>query len=541
MAKKILVTCALPYANGSIHIGHLLEHIQADIFVRYKKMMNNKVWFICADDSHGTAITIKANEKNVSEKFLISKVLKEHKKDFNNFDISYDIYYSTHSKENLFFVKKAFFSLQKKGLIKKKIIRQFFDEKKNMFLSDRHIYGSCPFCKSSKEYGDNCSSCGAFYSITDLLNPISFFSGKTPILKKTVHLFFDVSYFKNMLKKWIYSNVFNKKILKKVLEWFKIGLKDWNISRDYPYFGFKIPGFKKKYFYVWLDATIGYVSTFKKLSKKYDLNFKEFWNKNSKTKLYHFIGKDIVNFHSIFWPSLLDAMSLRKPTKIYVHGHVKVNDKKISKSKKNYVINAKKWIKYFDSDSLRYYYASKLSNSIEDVNINGKDFTYNINSGLVNKIINLASRNAKLINKYFDGMLSKNLYSIKEYNSFLLKFNKIKIFFKKLEYRKIIIEILKIADFANFYINKKSPWIFLKKNDLLYVQNICSMGINFFRIIMTYMKPILPKLSKKVEDFLGIELNFNNVKVPLLNHKISNIKILYKRVSIKDFNKLLKK
>ncbi|WP_343154857.1 methionine--tRNA ligase [Buchnera aphidicola (Pseudoregma panicola)] len=541
MKKKILITCAFPYANGSIHIGHLLEHIQADILVRYKKMMNYKVWFICADDAHGTAITIKANENNVSEEYLISQVLKEHKKDLFDFDILYNKYYSTHSKENLFFVKKAFNCLKKKRLIKIKTIKQFYDNSKNIFLSDRYVYGSCPFCKSYKEYGDNCSSCGAFYSVTDLIDPISVFSKKKPVLKKTVHLFFNISHFKNILKKWIFSNVFNEKILKKVLEWLKIGLKDWNISRDDPYFGFKIPGFKKKYFYVWLDATIGYISTFKKLSKDLNLNFKEFWCKKSNTKLYHFIGKDIIHFHSIFWPSLLDAMSFRKPTKIYVHGYVKINDKKLSKSK-NYIISAKKWLKYFDSDSLRYYYASKISNGIEDVNINAKDFVYKINSGLVNKIVNLGFRNFKLINKYFDGMLAKNLENISEYNNFLLKFKKVNIFFKDLKYKSVIIEILKIADFANYYINNKSPWSFIKKNtNLLYVQKVCSMGINFFKIIMTYMKPILPKLSKKVEFFLNSKLSFESLKSPLLNHKISNIKILYKRVSMKDFNKLLKK
>ncbi|WP_343184114.1 methionine--tRNA ligase [Buchnera aphidicola (Ceratovacuna keduensis)] len=541
MKKKILITCAFPYANGSIHIGHLLEHIQADILVRYKRMTNHEVWFICADDAHGTAITIKANENNISEEHLICKILKEHKRDLYNFDIIYNKYYSTHSKENLFFVKKAFFCLKKKKLINKKNIKQFYDNTKNIFLSDRYVYGSCPFCKSFKEYGDNCSSCGAFYSVTDLLNPISSFSKKTPILKKTVHLFFNISSFKNILKKWIFSDVFNNKILKKVLEWFNIGLKDWNISRDHPYFGFEIPGFKKKYFYVWLDATIGYISTFKKLSKDCNLNFEEFWNKKSNTKLYHFIGKDIVHFHSIFWPSLLHAMSFRKPTKIYVHGYVKINNKKLSKSK-NYIISAKKWLKYFDSDSLRYYYASKISNGIEDININAEDFVYKINSGLVNKIINLALRNSKLINKYFDGMLSKNLENMSEYNNFLLKFKKIDVFFKHLKYKNIIIEILKISNFANSYINKKSPWSFVKKDsNLLYVQNVCSIGINFFRIIMTYMKPILPKLSKKVELFLNSKLSFKNLKFPLLNHRIYNMKILYKRVSIKNFNKLFKK
>ncbi|WP_343190020.1 methionine--tRNA ligase [Buchnera aphidicola (Astegopteryx bambusae)] len=543
MKDKILVTCAFPYSNGPIHIGHLLEHIQADILVRYNRMKNNKIWFICADDAHGTAITLKARKNNVSEKFLIKNILKEHKQDFINFNISYDKYYSTHSKENLYLVKKIFYILKKNKLIKKKIIKQFYDNYKKIFLPDRYVFGSCPVCNSNKEYGDNCSSCGAFYSVNDLINPMSIFSKKTPILKETEHLFFNISYFKKILKKWIFSDVFSNNVYKKVLEWFNIGLKDWNISRDYPYFGFKIPGFKKKYFYVWFDASIGYISTFKKLSlEKSEINFSEFWDKNSNTKLYNFIGKDIIYFHSIFWPSILSAINFRKPTKIYVHGHVKLNDKKFSKSN-NYIISAKKWLKHFDSDSLRYYYASKISNSIDDINISANDFINNVNSGLVNKIVNLASRNAKLINKYFDGMLSKKMNDsyIKEYNNFLNKFNKINYFFENVEYKNIIIEILKISDFANLYISKKAPWNFVNNNNLSYVQNVCSMGINFFIVIMTYIKPIIPDLSNKVEDFLNMSLTFENIKFPLLNHKISNVKILYKKILIKDFEKLLKK
>ncbi|WP_428994248.1 methionine--tRNA ligase [Buchnera aphidicola] len=538
MKKKNLVTCALPYANGPIHIGHLLEHIQADIFVRYKRMIGEKVFFICADDAHGTAIMLKAEEKKISEKILIKKILEDHKKDFFNFNIIYDNYHSTHSKENLFFVKKAFYLLNKKKLIYIKKINQFYDIKKKMFLSDRYIKGTCPNCNCKNQYGDNCSLCGSFYSVMDLLSPKSAISKSDLVLKDTTNIFFNLSYFEKILKKWIVSGVLDNAISKKVMEWFENGLKHWCISRDHPYFGFKIPGFKKKYFYVWLDAPIGYISTFKNLTNKNSkISFNEFWKKNSKNKLYHFIGKDIIYFHSIFWPALLDVMSFRKPTKIYVHGHVNINGKKISKSK-NSVITAKKWLKNFNSDSLRYYYASKISKNSQDININAYDFFNKINSGLVNNVVNLAMRNASFINKYFDGMLSKKIYDIKNYKSFILKTNKIDFFFKNMQYKDVINEILKISSFANFYINKKSPWVFIKNvNKFNYVQNVCSLGINFFRIIMIYLKPIVPSLSHKVEFFLNTKLNFKNIKRPLINHKISNIKILYKKIFIEDCKK----
>ncbi|WP_343189165.1 methionine--tRNA ligase [Buchnera aphidicola (Chaitoregma tattakana)] len=538
MKKKILVTCALPYANGPIHIGHLLEHIQADIFVRYQKMKKNDVWFICADDAHGTAIMLKAQEKNISEEFLIKTVLEDHKKDFYNFDISHDIYHSTHSKENLRFVLKVFDILKTKKMISEKFVNQFFDESSKMFLPDRYINGTCPVCNSSSEFGDSCTSCGSFYSVLELINPISVVSGNVPILKRTLQVFFNISLFENKIKKMLLSNVLEKDVSKKVVEWFEIGLRDWNISRDYPYFGFKIPGYKKKYFYVWLDAPIGYISTFKKLCSERNINFNEFWDENSNTKLYHFIGKDIIYFHSIFWPAILNAISFRKPTKIYVHGYVKINDRKMSKSTKH-LITAKNWYKNFDSDSLRYYYASKISNNIEDININAKDFVNSINSGLVNKIINLATRNASFINKYFHGMLYKKASNILEYRNFLNKFNKINLFFKNMKYRDVISEILKISNFANSYINDKAPWRFIQYKNMNYVQDVCSTGINFFRIIMTYMKPILPKLSNRVEYFLNSKLDFKNLAQPLFDHKINNVKFLYKRVKIKDFYKLI--
>ncbi|CAL4326172.1 methionine--tRNA ligase [Buchnera aphidicola] len=538
--RKILVTCALPYANGSIHIGHMLEHIQADIWVRYQRMRGHEVWFVSADDAHGTAIMLKSKNLGISSNQLIKNVKKEHQIDFVNFNISYDNYHSTHSIENLSLLRKIFVCLNQKGFIHEKIISQFYDNVKKIFLPDRFIKGTCPVCKSENQYGDNCEECSSIYEPIDLINPKSAISGKKPILKNTKHLYFDLTFFSNFLKKWIYSGVLENSVIKKTEEWLKIGLKPWGISRDAPYFGFKIPKFSDKYFYVWLDAPIGYISAFKNLCfKNKKLNFHEFWNEKSNYELYHFIGKDIIYFHTLFWPSILEAVSLRKPNGIFVHGYLTMNGLKLSKSRGS-LITASDWIKHLDSDSLRYYYASKLSNNINDIEMNLEDFLYKINSDIVNKLVNLASRNASFINKYFNGYLSNELHNNKLYQYFIDVSGKIENFLENREFSCVIRESMKLIDMANQYINEKKPWkIEIKEKNMKELQNICTMGINLFRLVMIFLKPILPDLAIKTESFLMSDLTWKNIKNPLLSHKINKFTQLYKRISSEKISQLM--
>lgn len=538
--RKILVTCALPYANGSIHIGHMLEHIQADIWVRYQRMCGNEVWFVSADDAHGTAIMLKSQDLKISSHTLIKNVRKEHKIDFLNFNISHDNYYSTHSLENLYLLRNIFKSLNQKGLIQEKNISQFYDNIKNIFLPDRFIKGTCPVCYAKNQYGDFCEICSAIYEPIDLIDPISVMSGTKPILKNTKNLYFNLPIFNKMLKNWINSGVLDNVVIKKTEEWFKIGLKSWCISRDAPYFGFKIPNYQNKYFYVWLDAPIGYISAFKNLCfKNKHLNFNDLWDQKSNYELYHFIGKDIIYFHTLFWPAILEASSFRKPNKIFVHGYLTMNGLKLSKSKGS-VIKASDWIKCFDSDSLRYYYASKLSNKIDDIEMNLEDFVQKINSDIVNKLVNLASRNASFINKYFNGYLSNELNDIQLYNAFVNSSIDIKKFFENRQFSFVVKESMKLLDIANQYINKKKPWaIIINKNNLIELQKICTIGINFFRIVMIFLKPILPDLAYKTELFLVIKLNWKNINSPLLSHKINKFSLLYKRIKFEQINKLM--
>ncbi|QCI16944.1 methionine--tRNA ligase [Buchnera aphidicola (Aphis helianthi)] len=539
--RKILVTCALPYANGPIHIGHMLEHIQADIWVRYQRMRGHEVWFVSSDDAHGTAIMLRSKDLNISEKQLIRNIHKEHKTDFMNFNISYDNYHTTHSIENLFLLRKIFSSLNNKNLLNKKTIFQFYDNKEKIFLPDRFIKGTCPICYTENQYGDTCEICSSIYEPKDLINSVSAISGTPPILKKTEHLYFNLPIFSDMLNKWIYSGVLDNSVINKTEEWLQLGLKKWCISRDAPYFGFKIPNFSNKYFYVWMDAPIGYISAFKNLClKNKNINFNEFWNKNSKCELYHFIGKDIIYFHTLFWPSILEASSLRKPNGIFVHGHLTINGLKLSKSR-GFLIKASDWLKHFDSDSLRYYYASKLTSNINDIEMNLDHFMYKINSDIVNKLINLASRSASFINKYFNGYLSDTLDDYDLYDSFVNASKKIEGFFENREFSLIVRSSMKLLDVANKYINEKKPWTIqenVKRNNTLHM--ICTMGINLFRIVMTFLTPIIPILSKKIELFLMSNLIWNDISKPLLSQKITDFPRLYERISSDKILQLLK-
>ncbi|MEQ4706662.1 methionine--tRNA ligase [Providencia huaxiensis] len=533
VANKLLVTCALPYANGSIHLGHILEHIQADIWVRYQRMRGKEVHFICADDAHGTPIMLKAQQLGITPEEMIASVNQEHQNDFAGFAISYDNYHSTHSEENKVLSELIYGKLKNNGFIKNRTISQLFDPEKGMFLPDRFVKGTCPKCKAEDQYGDNCEVCSATYSPTELINPRSVISGATPVMRDSEHFFFDLPAFSDMLQAWTRSGALQEQVANKMQEWFESGLQQWDITRDAPYFGFEIPDAPGKYFYVWLDAPIGYMGSFKNLcDKRGDLDFDEFWNKDSKTDLYHFIGKDIVYFHSLFWPAMLEGSQYRKPTNLFVHGYVTVNGAKMSKSRGTF-ITARSYLDHLDADCLRYYYAAKLSSRIDDIDFNLEDFVQRVNSDIVNKVVNLASRNAGFIAKRFNGKLSANLAEPELYQQFIDAANVIGEDFSNREYNKAIREIMALADIANRYVDEKAPWVVAKQEGKdQELQDICSMGINLFRVLMTYLKPVLPGLTERAEAFLNSELSWDAISTPLLNHSVAPFKALFNRIEM---------
>ncbi|ADD79823.1 methionine--tRNA ligase [Candidatus Riesia pediculicola] len=531
--KTILVTCAFPYSNGPIHLGHLLEHIQADIWVRYRKMKGEEVLFMSSDDSHGAAIMLKAIDLDMDPSKMIQKMHKEHKEDLLKFSISHDIYCSTNDLENKNITQKIYLILKKRGYIKKKIVSQLYDSEKKFFLPDRFVKGNCPNCLSPDQYGDNCEICGVVYNSTDLLHPRSILSQSPLKIKKTKHIFLILSKFQKKLFEWINCMPFSQSVKNKSIEWISKGLKDWDISRDDPYFGFKIPEEKRKYFYVWLDATIGYIASSRTLFKKRKISFQRFWKNNSEDLLFHFIGKDIIYFHTLFWPSILEGIKYRKPNNIFVHGHLTVDGQKMSKSKGNF-ISANSYLKHFDSDYLRYYFASKLSSKFEDVNFNLTDFSNKINKELINKIINLASRNASFIKKYFCNYLSKKLDNMFLYQKFIKESKKIEQSFISLNFNSAVKRICFLSDLANKYVEMCSPWKIDPKLENKKMHEICSTGINLFKILMTYLSPILPKIAERSSNFLNYSFHhdWNSLNNPLLNHKINDFKSLASRIDL---------
>ncbi|KDN09439.1 methionine--tRNA ligase [Gilliamella sp. Imp1-1] len=538
--RKILVTCALPYANGAIHLGHMLEHIQADVWVRYQRMRGNEIYFICADDAHGTPIMLKAQQLGITPEQMISEVKTEHQRDFSGFNISYDNYHSTHSPENREISEQIYKRLKANGYIKTKVISQLFDPEKQMFLPDRFVKGTCPRCKAPDQYGDNCEVCSATYNPIDLINPKSVVSGATPILKESEHFFFDLPAFSTMLQEWIRSGTLQDQVANKMQEWFESGLQPWDISRDAPYFGFEIPDALGKYFYVWLDAPIGYMGSFLNYCNKQNKPiFDEFWDKNSNTELYHFIGKDIVYFHSLFWPAMLEGSEYRKPSNIFVHGYVTVDGAKMSKSRGTF-IQASTYLKHLDPDCLRYYYAAKLSSHIDDIDLNLEDFVQRVNSDLVNKVVNIASRSAGFIYKRFGGKLSDKVAEPELYSLFVEKAEVIADYFEQRESGKAIREIMALADEANRYIDEKAPWVVAKQEGQDQVlQDICSMGIYLFRILMTYLKPIVPSLAERTEAFLNSKLEWNEIDNALTSHKINQFKALFNRIDMDKITNMI--
>ncbi|MFC0117262.1 methionine--tRNA ligase [Pseudoalteromonas xiamenensis] len=537
--RKILITSALPYANGPTHLGHLLEYIQTDIWARFQKMRGHEAYYVCADDAHGTPIMLNAQKQGITPEEMVAKVSVERQRDFSDFHIEFDNYHSTHSEENREFAELIYNRLNAAGYIKKRTISQLFDPEKSIFLPDRFVTGTCPSCKAENQNGDSCDVCGATYAPTELINPRSAMSGAEPVLKDSEHFFFDLPAFEDMLKSWLRSGSIQQEMANKLDEWFAEGLQQWDISRDAPYFGFEIPNAPGKYFYVWLDAPIGYMASFKNLCNKKGIDFDAFWAKDSDAELYHFIGKDIIYFHSLFWPAMLDGAEFRKPTNIFAHGFITVNGAKMSKSKGTF-IKARTYLDHLNPEYLRYYYAAKLNSGITDLDINLEDFAQRVNSDLVGKVVNIASRCAGFISKRFDGKLSADVAEPALFEEFSAAASNIADMYENREYSRAIREIMALADKANQYIDAAAPWV-LVKNDETQKQahDVCSMGLNLFKVIMTYLKPVLPHMAQNVETFFGTALNWDEVSAPLVSHPISAFKALMQRVEMDKVNAML--
>ena len=545
--REILVTSALPYANGHIHLGHLVEYIQTDIWVRAMKAQGHQVTYVCADDAHGTAIMLKAEANGVTPEEQIASVKASHEADFAKFLINFDNYHSTHSEENREFSELIYRRLNSAGHISTKDVKQLFDPEKQLFLADRFVKGTCPECGALDQYGDNCEVCGTTYDATDLKDPHSTLSDATPILKTSKHYFFDLPEFEQFLKDWTRSdNRLQTSVANKLQEWFDAGLTSWDISRDAPYFGFQIPDTPSdepdKYFYVWLDAPVGYMASFKNLCDKLagtenELDFDRYWMQENehKTEVYHFIGKDIVYFHALFWPAMLAGSEFRTPTGVFAHGFLMVNGEKMSKSRGTF-IKAETYAEHLHPEYLRYYFASKLSDKVEDINLDLEDFMQKVNSDLVGKVVNIASRSAGFLVKKYDGMLSDICVESELLEDITKTGDEIAAAYENREFSRAMRLIMQCADKANEYIDGKKPWSLAKQEGAEQeVQDVCSVAINIFRQLMVYLSPVLPELTANAKEFLNIDdLSFASRNQWLLGHKINKFKPLMQRIEEKD-------
>ena len=530
-SRQILVTSALPYANGPIHIGHLLEYIQTDIWARYQKLRGHECIYVCADDAHGTPIMLRAQAEGVTPEVLIDRMKIEHQQDFSDFAIEFDNYYSTHSEENRYFAELIYTRLRDGGHIRTQVISQAYDPKAEMFLPDRFIKGECPNCGAADQYGDNCENCGATYSPTDLKNPVSVVTGETPVERDSEQYFFKLSDFEEMLKHWTRAGHIQKEIANKMAEWLNEGLKDWDISRNAPYWGFEIPDAPGKYFYVWLDAPIGYMASFKNWCDKNNRDFDEFWNTDSKAELYHFIGKDIARFHTLFWPAMLHGSNFRKPSAVYCHGFLTVDGQKMSKSRGTF-IKARTYLEHLNAEYLRYYFAAKLGPGIDDIDLNLEDFSTRVNSDLVGKVVNIASRCAGFINKRFDGRLATKVSDNSLSQQNVKAAQSISDAYERREFSRAMREIMAIADKVNQTIDEKQPWVVIKDPARqAEVQDVCTIGINCFRQLMILLKPVLPRLALQAEAFLNVEdLQWADLDADLLDHQINRFTPLMTRI-----------
>lgn len=541
MSRRILVTSALPNANGAIHLGHLLEHIQTDIWVRYQRLQGNECHYVCADDTHGTGTMLKAEQEGVTPEAMIDAVRAEHMRDFQGFLVSHDNYYTTHSDENRHYSELIYNRLKDRNLIFTREVEQLYDPERKLFLADRFVKGNCPRCGADDQYGDNCEACGATYDATDLKNPKSLISGAVPVLANSTHYFFDLPQYTDMLKEWTSSGAVQPEVANKLNEWLNVGLKPWDISRDAPYFGFQIPGTQDKYFYVWMDAPIGYMASFQNLVDATEaLEFDDFFGAESPNELHHFIGKDIVNFHALFWPAVLDGAGFRTPTRVHTHGFITVDGTKMSKSRGTF-INAASYLEHAKPEYLRYYYATKLNGSTDDIDINLDDFVQRVNSDLVGKVVNIASRCAGFISKQFDGELTATPHSPPLWDASVAAAERIADLYERGDTSKAVREIAALADLANQYIAENAPWTLIKdperRDD---VQAICSLGLNLFKNLMIYLKPITPQLAADAEAFLNTgELTWGD-HARWLDAPIQRFKPLLARLERKDLDAIIK-
>lgn len=538
--RQILVTCALFYANGAIHLGHMVEAIQADIWVRFQRMRGHECYFICGSDAHGTPIMIKAQERKISPEQLVTEIRAEHQRDFADFYIDFDNYHTTHSEENQTLVTDIYKRLKANGSIATRTISQAFDPVQNIFLPDRYVKGQCPRCQAVDQYGDNCEVCGATYSPHELIHPVSVLSGATPIQKESEHYFFQLPLYETELKAWSKAGHVQPEVSNKLQEWFDAGLRDWDISRDAPYFGFEIPDAPGKYFYVWLDAPIGYFASFKHLCDRKNIDFDHFVKPDTPTELYHFIGKDITYFHALFWPAMLMGAQYRTPTALCVHGFLTINGQKMSKSRGTF-INARTFLQYIDAEYLRYYFAAKLNSNVEDIDINLQDFVQRINADLVGKVVNIASRCAGFISKTFSHQLSSTIAEPALLAEFIQRGDEIAASYESRDYAKAIREIMALADQANQYIAEKQPWKLIKDPSLLsQVHDICSMGLHLFRILIIYLKPILPLLAQKTEQFFNIQpLTWEDRHTTLTLHEMADFIPMLQRIELTQIEAMM--
>jgi methionyl-tRNA synthetase len=537
--RKILVTSALPYANGSIHLGHLLEHIQTDIWTRFQRMRGHTCYSVCADDAHGTPVMLKAQQLGITPEQMVAQTRAEHHQDLLDFNINYDNYYVTHSDENKELCELVYNRLNASGYISRRTISQLYDPEKQMFLPDRFVKGTCPSCKSEDQNGDSCDVCSATYDPTELINPRSVVSGATPVLRDSEHYFFDLPQFEGMLQDWLKSGAIQIEMANKLQEWFEKGLQQWDISRDAPYFGFEIPNAPGKFFYVWVDAPVGYMASFKNLCDRTGVNFDEYWGADSTAELYHFIGKDITYFHCLFWPAMLEGAGFRKPTGVNVHGFVTVNGAKMSKSKGTF-IKGRTYLDHLNPEYLRYYFASKSSDAVSDIDLSFEDFAQKVNSDLVGKVVNIASRCASFINKRFDGKLSSTVLEPALVAEFQLAQTSISDAYEKRQFSRAIREIMALADKANQFIDANAPWVTIKDPEKLqFTHDVCSLGINLFRLLIVYLKPVLPALAEQAEVFLNDSLKWDSLNTVLSDHGVSQFKALMQRVEMDKINAMV--
>jgi len=530
--RKILVTSALPYANGSIHLGHMVEYIQTDMWVRFQKHRGNQCTYVCADDAHGSAIMLRAEKEGITPEQLIANVQVEHSTDFADFLVEFDNFHSTHADENRELSSQIYLKLRDAGHISQRSVTQYFDPDKQMFLADRFIKGTCPKCAAEDQYGDNCEKCGATYAPTELKNPKSAISGATPVLRDSQHFFFKLPDFQDMLKAWTRSGALQDAVANKLAEWLDSGLQEWDISRDAPYFGFEIPDEPGKYFYVWLDAPIGYMASFKNLcARRPDLDFDAYWAKDSTAELYHFIGKDIINFHALFWPAMLEGAGYRKPTAVNVHGYLTVNGQKMSKSRGTFV-KARTYLDHLPPEYLRYYYAAKLGRGVDDMDLNLDDFVQKVNSDLVGKVVNIASRCAGFIHKGNDGVLVAENAAPELTDAFQAAAPSIADAYETRDFARAMREIMALADRANAWIAEKAPWSLAKQEGKqAEVQAVCALGVNLFRQLVIFLKPVLPNLAADAEAFLNVApLTWNDHTTLLANHTLNPFQALMSRV-----------